>query len=154
MTLAYLGDFRGTGVKAELRADKAHQSGVFGGQAGQVHLDGTAAQLGVADKILAAFLLEQKAGAFAIQQQDGGKQILRDAVQRALDHPRRELRARGGAGQQGGSQAVFFQRQARRQGLRGCRDAMQAGDFNQAVQQGVVVRGASVRTPFPGGHFR
>ncbi len=154
MALAHLGHFRGPGVKPELRTDKADQPAVLLGQFGRIHVDGAAAQFGVADHELAAVLFQQQAGAFALEQQDGGQQVRRDVIQRALDHARRKLRPRGRPRQQGGREAVFFQGQARRQGLRGRRDAVQAGDFHQAIEQRVVVRGAGVRAPFPGSQIR
>ncbi|MNT10696.1 hypothetical protein D3C72_1455390 [compost metagenome] len=154
MALAHLGDFRRAGVEAELRAHEADQAAVLRGEFVGVHFDGAAAQFGVADDELAAIPFQQQAGAFAFQQQDGGQQVLGNLVQRALDHARGKLRPRSGAGQQGGCQTVLFQGKARRQSLRGGRDPMQPGNFNQAVEQGVVVRGAGVRAPFPARQVR
>ena len=89
-----------------------------------------------------------------MEQQDRGQQILRDAVQLALDHPGRQLGAGGRARQQGGGEPVFFQRQAGRERLGRGRHAVQPRDFDQTVQEGVFVRGAGVRAPLPGGQFR
>ncbi|KAG1433220.1 hypothetical protein G6F57_022320 [Rhizopus arrhizus] len=100
MALAHFGDFRGPRVKAALRTHEANQAGVLRGQGFGRHFNGTAAQFGVAAHIFAVFLFQQQAGAFALQQQDGGQQVLGNALQRALYHPRRQLRARGGARQQ------------------------------------------------------
>ncbi|MNI29676.1 hypothetical protein D3C85_540090 [compost metagenome] len=154
MALAHFGDFGRAGVEAELRTYEAHQAGVLRGQGFVRHLDRTATQLRVADQVLAVFFLQQQAGALALQQQNGGQEVLGNAVQRALDDARGKLGARRGARKQGRGQAVLFQRQAGRQGLGcGCH-AMQARDFNQAVQQRVIVRRASVGAPFPSRRFR
>ena len=76
MALAHLGYFGRAGVEAELRPHEAHQAGVLQRQFLGAHFHRAAAQFGMADQVLAAFLLEQQAGALALQQQDGGQQVL------------------------------------------------------------------------------
>ena len=91
------------GVEAELRPHEAHQAGVLQRQFLGAHFHRAAAQFRMADQVLAAFLLEQQAGALALQQQDGGQQVLGDLVQRALDHPRGQLLRAAARGSRAGS---------------------------------------------------
>ena len=107
----------------------------------------------MADQVLAAFLLEQQAGALALQQQDGGQQVLGISSSARLT-TRADSCARAARAQQGRGQAVGFQRQAGGQGLGRGGDAMQPGDFHQAVQQRIIVGGAGVGAPFTGGLLR